>query len=175
MVPSLTLIEQRRWYLCRQCRKTRGKTLPTLHTYHARSFTFSSPPQQMYTSSVDIRPDWRVLEQVNFSALTKLSLSVDEPEDLAFCGSLWHYDKTYDRLTAKNTKRLEKTQRVFAAPTSSEDPMLMCVHWCTLFFFLAALGFDWFPGSAMGGGSNNHIARVVHGCRIQSPLGIYLI
>lgn len=85
----------------------------------------------MYTSSVDIRPDWRVLEQVNFSALTKLSLSVDEPEDLAFCGSLWHYDKSYDRLTAKNTKRLEKTQRVFSGPASSEDPMLM--YGCVLF------------------------------------------
>lgn len=84
----------------------------------------------MYTSSVDIRPDWRVLEQVNFSALTKLSLSVDEPEDLAFCGTLWHYDKTFDRLTAKNTRRLEKTQRVFATPAASEDPMLMYVDDC---------------------------------------------
>lgn len=43
--------------------------------------------QAQYASSVDIRPEWRVVEQVNFTALTKLSLSVPEPQEVRGAGS----------------------------------------------------------------------------------------
>lgn len=47
-----------------------------------------------------MRPDWRVVEQINFPALTKLSLAVAEPKDVrAWEGNqlvvhaLWQLDK----------------------------------------------------------------------------------
>lgn len=47
----------------------------------------------MYTSSVDIRPEWAVKDQIPFTALAKLNSIVPEVTDLAFHGSLRFYDK----------------------------------------------------------------------------------
>ena len=58
-----------------------------------------SPPHQTssqqtnYVSSIDIRPEWAVVEQIPFASLAKLSCSVGEPEDVAKCGELEYYDK----------------------------------------------------------------------------------
>lgn len=46
-----------------------------------------------YTSSVEVKPDWTMVEQINFPALVKLSLNVGEAEDLRTAGTLEYYDK----------------------------------------------------------------------------------
>ncbi len=51
----------------------------------------------MYTSSVDIRPEWAVKEQIPFTALAKLTCAPPEVSDLAFHGSLRYYDKVSRR------------------------------------------------------------------------------
>jgi len=63
-----------------------------------------------YTSSVDIRPEWPVLEQIQLSALTKLTGTPPkgEPEQLAQCGHLEYYDKNYDRIGAKQEVSVER-------------------------------------------------------------------
>ena len=61
-----------------------------------------------FKSSVDIQPDWTVLEQIPFSTFAKLNFHVGESEDLALCGALEYYDKTYDRVTPKSERRIEK-------------------------------------------------------------------
>ena len=38
-----------------------------------------------YSSSVDIRPEWSVVEQIPFSSLTKLNFTVAKPEEVTFC------------------------------------------------------------------------------------------
>jgi hypothetical protein len=82
------------------------------------------------TQSVVIRPDWNVLEQFQCSALAKLSHPQPSVEkgtvtDLAFCGSLEHYDRTYDRLTPRTERPLRPTRRPFvASATASDDAKL---------------------------------------------------
>lgn len=53
-----------------------------------------------------------------------------EPEDLAFCGALEYYDKTYDRVTPKTERPLKKTNRAFRSVTTSDDPVIRraCAH-----------------------------------------------
>ena len=80
--------------------------------------------------SVVIRPDWTVLEQFQCAALAKLSHPQPSAEkgtvaDLAFCGSLEHYDRTYDRLTPRTERPLRPTRRPFvASATASDDAKL---------------------------------------------------
>lgn len=78
-----------------------------------------------YVSSVDIRPEWSVLEQIQLSSLTKLSFDVNNVEDITTCGSLEYWDKKYDRATPKSEialKRYEKRQ--FHQVTTSDDPVI---------------------------------------------------
>lgn len=46
-----------------------------------------------YSSSVDIRPEWAVKEQIPFQTLSKLNCNVGEPKDLHAAGELEFYDK----------------------------------------------------------------------------------
>lgn len=74
--------------------------------------------------SIEVRPDWTVVAQMEFPQLTKLSCTVDEPEDLGSYGTLEYYDKTFDRITTKSEKPLERTERVFYKVTTTDDPVL---------------------------------------------------
>jgi Eukaryotic translation initiation factor 3 subunit 7 (eIF-3) len=52
-----------------------------------------SVQQMVYTSSVDIRPEWAVVEQIPFTALAKLHSAQPELSDVTFAGQLHFYDK----------------------------------------------------------------------------------
>lgn len=78
-----------------------------------------------FKSSVDIQPEWNMLDQIPFSTFSKLSFSVPEPEDLLLCGALEFYDRSYDRLTPKNERRLERFKnRNFFKVTTTDDPVI---------------------------------------------------
>jgi translation initiation factor 3 subunit D len=77
-----------------------------------------------YSPSVEIRPEWSVLEQLQVPLLSKLQLNVEGPEDVKKCGVLAYYDKQTDRVTPKNLIPLAKTQCVFRSVTASDDPVL---------------------------------------------------
>ena len=63
-------------------------------------------------ASVTVKPDWIVLEEMEKTQLSKLSLpTVDEPEELLSCGTLEYYDKAYDRVNVKNERPLRKIDR----------------------------------------------------------------
>ena len=65
-------------------------------------------------SSVTVRPDWTVVEEMEKTQLAKLSLpNVPEPEDLLQCGAMEYYDKTYDRVNVKNERPLKRIDRIF--------------------------------------------------------------
>lgn len=78
--------------------------------------------------SVKVKEDWKVIEEIEFSRLAKLSLpNISEPVDLQTCGSLEYYDKTYDRLNTKtslNTSRLKRINRVYHKVTTTDDPVI---------------------------------------------------
>jgi len=77
--------------------------------------------------SVKVKEDWKVIEEIDFSRLAKLSLQVNQPTDLQMCGSLEYYDRTYDRLNTKtslNTSRLKRINRVYHKVTTTDDPVI---------------------------------------------------
>jgi translation initiation factor 3 subunit D len=74
--------------------------------------------------SIDIRPEWTLLEQFDFNSLQKLATNVEEPEDLYTAGSVEYYDKSYDRVTTKNEKSLERIERTFFKVSTSDDPII---------------------------------------------------
>ncbi|KAL5576728.1 hypothetical protein UlMin_018427 [Ulmus minor] len=79
----------------------------------------------VFKSSVDIQPEWNMLDQIPFSTFSKLSFTVPEPEDLLLCGGLEFYDRVYDRVTPKNEKRLERFKnRNFFKVTTTDDPVI---------------------------------------------------
>ncbi|XAR59161.1 hypothetical protein NMG60_11014838 [Bertholletia excelsa] len=79
----------------------------------------------VFKSSVDIQPEWNMLDQIPFSTFTKLSFSVPEPEDLLLCGGLEFYDRIYDRVTPKNARPLERFKnRNFFKVTTTDDPVI---------------------------------------------------
>ncbi|KAM1138906.1 hypothetical protein ACFX2I_036656 [Malus domestica] len=79
----------------------------------------------VFKSSVDIQPEWNMLEQIPFSTFSKLSFSVPEPEDLLLCGGLEFYDRSVDRITPKNERRLERFKnRNFFKVTTTDDPVI---------------------------------------------------
>eukprot|EP00163_Fabomonas_tropica_P017551 TRINITY_DN3116_c0_g1_i2.p1 TRINITY_DN3116_c0_g1~~TRINITY_DN3116_c0_g1_i2.p1 ORF type:complete len:549 (+),score=175.74 TRINITY_DN3116_c0_g1_i2:65-1648(+) len=75
--------------------------------------------------SLDVKPEWEVLQQVNFSALSRLHADVADPEDLVTAGEIEYYDKGYDRVTVRNEKPLKRSdERVFYKLTTSDDPII---------------------------------------------------
>ncbi|KAK8575236.1 hypothetical protein V6N13_033521 [Hibiscus sabdariffa] len=79
----------------------------------------------IFKSSVDIQPEWNMLDQIPFSTFSKLSFNVPEPEDLLLCGALEYYDRSFDRITPKNERRLERFKnRNFFKVTTTDDPVI---------------------------------------------------
>jgi len=78
--------------------------------------------------SVKVKEDWKVIEEIDFSRLSKLSLpNVTDPVDLKFCGSLEYYDKSYDRINTKtpiSSSRLKRINRVYHKVTTTDDPVI---------------------------------------------------
>ena len=65
-----------------------------------------------------------MLDQIQFAALSKLSMPAMEGEEVRSCGSVEYYDKAFDRVTPKNERPLKRTQRVFRSVTTSDDPII---------------------------------------------------
>jgi len=82
-------------------------------------------PQRIRDSSVTIGPEWQMLEEITFSRLQKLSLPVEQPEDLSTHGTIYAYDKAYDAVNTKNEKPLQTIDMVKYNTTTSEDPIIL--------------------------------------------------
>lgn len=44
------------------------------------------------------------------------------------CGAMEVYDKSYDRVTTKNEKRLKRINRIFHKVTTTDDPIIRQVN-----------------------------------------------
>ena len=87
--------------------------------------------QVSYDASVEIKPTWNVVEQIQLSSLAKVTEKIttptDTPETLKEFGALKTYDKTVDRITPKTEralKRLTQVSRLNGA-TASKDPVMV--------------------------------------------------
>lgn len=82
-------------------------------------------PQRTREPSVNIRPDWTMLEEVDFSRLSKLNLAAPDGEDLDSYGFLYYYDRSFDKPPVKNAERsLQALDRAAYNVTTSQDPVI---------------------------------------------------
>ncbi|KAL8966000.1 MAG: hypothetical protein Q9197_006225, partial [Variospora fuerteventurae] len=82
-------------------------------------------PQRNRDSSVNIKPDWQMLEEIDFNRLAKLNLETSTGEDIDSYGFLYYYDRSYDKPPVKNTERkLNVVDRAAYNVTTSQDPII---------------------------------------------------
>ncbi|PGH14642.1 eukaryotic translation initiation factor 3 subunit D [Polytolypa hystricis UAMH7299] len=82
-------------------------------------------PQRNRDSSVAIRPEWTVLEEIDFSRLSKLNLDTPDGEDIDQYGFLYYYDRSYDKAPVRNTERkLQSLDRAAYNVTTTADPVI---------------------------------------------------
>ncbi|KAH8735441.1 eukaryotic translation initiation factor 3 subunit D [Ilyonectria robusta] len=82
-------------------------------------------PARNRDASVNIKAEWKLLEEIDFNRLAKLNLETDEGEDLDDYGFLYYYDRTYDKQPVKGTERkLTPIDRAAYNVTTSSDPVI---------------------------------------------------
>lgn len=83
-------------------------------------------PQRNRDASVTVKPDWSVIEEIDFTRLAKLNLETGEGEDLDSYGFLYYYDRTYDKQPGAKTseRKLNVLERAAYNVTTSSDPVI---------------------------------------------------
>ncbi|KAI9271593.1 eukaryotic translation initiation factor 3 subunit D [Phascolomyces articulosus] len=81
-------------------------------------------PQRVRNASINVGADWKMLDEIEFSRLSKLTFGIPEAEDVESYGSINYYNKAYDRVNTKNDKTLQHIERVKYDTTTSEDPII---------------------------------------------------
>ncbi|OAL74666.1 translation initiation factor eIF3 [Trichophyton violaceum] len=82
-------------------------------------------PQRNRDSSIAIRPEWTVLEEIDFNRLAKLNLETPEGQDIDTYGFLHYYDRSYDKAPVKGAeKKLQSLDRAAYNVTTSADPVI---------------------------------------------------
>jgi len=86
-------------------------------------------PVRTREASVDVRPDWPVNGQVTFQEMQKLAMEAPEAADIYTCGTLYTYDKQYDRVNPKAEKTLVSPgEKAFYKVSTSDDPIVARLH-----------------------------------------------
>ncbi|KAF9735776.1 hypothetical protein PMIN06_002142 [Paraphaeosphaeria minitans] len=83
-------------------------------------------PQRNRDASVQVKPDWQVLEEMDFARLAKLNLATGDGEDIDSYGFLYYYDRSYDKQPGAVTsqRKLNVLERAAYNVTTSSDPIL---------------------------------------------------
>ncbi|RYP03152.1 hypothetical protein DL764_005359 [Monosporascus ibericus] len=82
-------------------------------------------PARNRDASINIKPDWQLLEEIDFNRLSKLNLDADEGEDMDSYGFLYYYDRSFDKQPVKSAERkLTPMDRAAYNVTTSSDPVI---------------------------------------------------
>jgi translation initiation factor 3 subunit D len=83
-------------------------------------------PQRNRDASIQVKPDWTLLEEIDFSRLNKLSLDTADGDDIDSYGFLYSYDRSYDKQPGAKTseKRLSVLERAAYNISTSSDPII---------------------------------------------------
>ena len=82
-------------------------------------------PARNRDASVNIKADWKLLEEIDFNRLAKLNLETDDGEDVESYGFLHYYDRSYDKPPIKsNERKLTALDRAAYNVTTSSDPVI---------------------------------------------------
>lgn len=94
-------------------------------------FNRNDRSQISYDASVEIKPTWNVVEQIQLSAFAKVTEKIatptDAPETLKEFGALKSFDKTIDRITPKTERAVKRLTQVSSlnGATASKDPVMV--------------------------------------------------
>uniref|UniRef100_A0A0M3JXP7 Eukaryotic translation initiation factor 3 subunit D n=1 Tax=Anisakis simplex TaxID=6269 RepID=A0A0M3JXP7_ANISI len=83
--------------------------------------------QKQLAASIAVRPEWQVLEEMDFPRLAKLNwYNVEPGQDINGhrYGQLYYYDKSFDRVTVRTEKPLQRCGGTFYNLTTTEDPII---------------------------------------------------
>lgn len=76
-------------------------------------------------ASVEVGPDWQLLEEIPSVILSKMSALGDvKGSDITFCGSLPYLDRTLDRITVKTPRRLQASNVEYPRVTTTDDAII---------------------------------------------------
>ncbi|CAG7562190.1 unnamed protein product [Fusarium equiseti] len=82
-------------------------------------------PARNRDASINVKAEWKLLEEIDFNRLAKLNLDTDEGEDIDNYGFLYHYDRSYDKQPVKGAeKKLTPIDRAAYNVTTSSDPVI---------------------------------------------------
>ncbi|KAL1857084.1 hypothetical protein Daus18300_010427 [Diaporthe australafricana] len=82
-------------------------------------------PQRNRDASINIRADWKLLEEIDYNRLLKLNLDADEGEDIDSYGFVSYYDRSFDKQPVKSAeKKLNPIDRAAYNVTTSSDPII---------------------------------------------------
>ena len=83
-------------------------------------------PQRNRDASIQVKPEWQLLEEVDFARLTKLNLDTPDGEDMDSYGFLYYYDRTYDKQPGLKSaeRKLNVLERAAYNVTTSSDPII---------------------------------------------------
>ncbi|KAM7221581.1 hypothetical protein V8F06_002972 [Rhypophila decipiens] len=82
-------------------------------------------PARNRDASINIKADWKLLEEIDYNRLSKLNLETDEGEDIDSYGFLYYYDRSYDKQPVKTAERkLTVLDRAAYNVTTSSDPVI---------------------------------------------------
>ncbi|TDZ34903.1 Eukaryotic translation initiation factor 3 subunit D [Colletotrichum spinosum] len=82
-------------------------------------------PARNRDASINIKADWKLLEEIDYNRLAKLNLDADEGEDLDAYGFVYGYDRSYDKPLVKGAeRRLTAIDRAAYNVTTSSDPVI---------------------------------------------------
>ncbi|KAI0966324.1 eukaryotic translation initiation factor 3 subunit D [Xylaria arbuscula] len=82
-------------------------------------------PARNRDASINIKPDWQLLEEIDFNRLSKLNLDADDGEDIDSYGFLYYYDRSHDKAPVKSAeRRLNAIDRATYNVTTSSDPVI---------------------------------------------------
>ncbi|KAI5920023.1 eukaryotic translation initiation factor 3 subunit D [Camillea tinctor] len=82
-------------------------------------------PTRNRDASINIKPDWQLLEEIDFNRLSKLNLDADDGEDIDSYGFLYYYDRSFDKQPVKTAeRRLTALDRAAYNVTTSSDPVI---------------------------------------------------
>jgi len=84
-----------------------------------------APQPRRRDPSVEVKEDWKLLEEIDFAKLSKLSRDKEPvPEDIKACGTLGYYDSSYDRVSTKTERPLTRVRRTFFNVSTTDHPII---------------------------------------------------
>jgi translation initiation factor 3 subunit D len=74
---------------------------------------------------LEIKSDWDIIQEFDLPELLKLRANNPKIDDITWCGHIDAYDESYDKVTSKTARPLQKfDNRIFFNVTTMDDPVL---------------------------------------------------